>query len=224
MLKKILIIGGAGNMGRRYATICRFLGATVEIFDIGTKEPLECMVKRNDGVIITSPTKEHRSHIFACDFHRPNVAILCEKPVVTDTEDLDQFDGIRMTMVNQYAFIAKTGGKLRANDYTLYDYYHSGGDGLYWDCINIIGLDETGHLILRKESPIWKCVINGREIDRNQIDLSYVLMVQDWMKNPEPNLAYMKKAHKKVLRLVSSKYLSGSKQDPIVQGSQVKLT
>jgi hypothetical protein len=224
MLKKILIIGGAGNMGRRYATICRFLGANVEIFDVGTKEPLEYMVKRSDGVIIASPTKEHRSQIFACEFHRPSVAILCEKPVVTDTEDLDQFDGIRLTMVNQYAFIAKTGGKLRANDYTLYDYYHSGGDGLYWDCINIIGLDETGHLILRKESPIWKCVINGKEIDRNQIDLSYVLMVQDWMKNPEPNLAYMKKAHKKVLRLVSSKYLSGSKQDPTVLGSQVKLT
>jgi hypothetical protein len=223
MLKKILIIGGHGNMGRRYATICKFLGAAVEVFDIGTKEPLECMVKRNDGVIIASPTKEHRSHIFASDFHRPGVPILCEKPVVTDTEDLDQFDDIMLTMVNQYAFLPKNKGRLKENDYTLYDYYHSGGDGLYWDCINIIGLDETGHIILRKDSPIWKCVINGKKIDRNDIDLSYVLMVQNWLTKPIPDLDYMKKAHKKVLRLVNSKYLSASKQDPIVPGSQGKL-
>lgn len=213
MRNKVLILGGYGNMGKRYATICKFLGCSVDIADIGTPEPLDWKVKRAQAVIIATPTKHHREHIFAVERCKPGVPILCEKPVATLDCDLDSYDDICLRMVNQYQYLIEPNWEPRPTDYTLYDFYNSGGDGLHWDCINLIGLDTTGKIILRRESPIWRCKINGQEINRSDIDLSYVLMVQDWLTRPEPNLEYMKKAHKKVLTMLNSEYSSESKPD-----------
>lgn len=220
MMKDILIIGGNGNMGRRYAAVLKYLGAFVEINEIGTGESETiAQIKRADGVIIATPTTRHRSSILQCEQVKQGIPILCEKPVVGNASNLNQFDGMNLQMVNQYKYLAP---ETVVGPHTMYDFYNSGGDGLEWDCINLIGLDQTGNIILRKESPIWKCVINGKPIDRSDIDLSYVIMVRRWLQDPAPNLDYVKAAHMKVRKLLLSKSSSESKPEATQLASPVR--
>jgi hypothetical protein len=83
----------------------------------------------------------------------------------------------KIFMVNQYAYyshqIYEGVGK------TSYDYYNSGGDGIFWDCIQLIYLAKET-ICLSNNTPIWFAQINGVELDRETIDLCYVKMIHDF--------------------------------------------
>jgi hypothetical protein len=97
-------------------------------------------------------------------------------------------------MVNNYAFMKPTGFKT-TGIITTYDYYHSGGDGIAWDCIQILNLDETGQPILKNDSPIWK-------YSKDVVDESYILMIEAFLKLEKDKLwgwDQIERAHERVL-------------------------
>lgn len=205
-LPSVLVMGAFGNMGTRYRTILRYLNIPYHEYDVGEFNLLKTKVKKSDMVMIATPTRDHTLHIDMVSSLKPGIPILCEKPIGTDHHIFDAFmkrakeNEYNLRMVNQYQYLLPKLSRV-LGEYTEYNYYNSGKDGMIWDCINIIGLDRTGNISIKRDSPIWTCTINGHEIERGLMDQAYVNMVKDWIEDPTPNLPYIERAHRKVWEL-----------------------
>lgn len=193
MIKRPLILGSDGNMGKRYSAILRSLEV-----DFIPNEGQGLPVKGDfDGVIIATPTYMHCQHIRKVwDY---GVPILCEKPLGTDlAEVLDlcrdaERDGIKLRMANQYAQLVPEG----AHGQTVYDNWRTGGDGLAWDCISVIALAKRT-IYLDNKSPVWTCVINGKHLSLSDMDGAYVQMIRGWLGGDVDGIDYIRKAHLRV--------------------------
>lgn len=208
---KIAVIGANGNMGKRYRVILRYLGAEVVPIDIGTSQE---DLGNCDGFLIATPTDTHIKLIdYYALYGKP---ILCEKPLSFDVEaikDVCRSRKLKLRMINQYQYFEerrkaklKDIKVLRIDDgapKTSYNYYKSGGDGLLWDCINIIGLAE-GTVDLSNESPIWECTLNGVPLDLSDMDLAYIWNLRDWMEKLDHNKSYIIQAHERVREFIDA--------------------
>lgn len=193
----ILILGNKGNMGRRYAAILRYLGVEFKGLDLGWEaSEFDKLAKASSGFIIATPTTSHVEWVSRCiPYSKP---ILCEKPISTNMDEiafcLEALASSKapFNMVNQYSYLAGKDGY----GVTLYDYWNHGKDGLAWDCIQLAGL-ATGELILKEESPIWRCIINSDIIDLKKMDGAYIDMVTAWIKKPGMDLFGLADVHNK---------------------------
>jgi hypothetical protein len=212
---KVLIVGHLGNMGRRYAAICDYLG--VEWVGKDRDDMYPGRTWDFSHIIVATPTDTHIDELgdLATTFHGGDgVSILCEKPIVhTDTIDHDDYDlyrclhhvdglGHKLFMVNNYAHIHQVRQDAlrgwRTQD-THYSFYNTGGDGVYWDCIQLIHLAKR-EIRIDNTAPVWDCKINGVVINRAQVDRAYIDMIKDFI-GPQNNLwGYddIIDAHKKV--------------------------
>jgi len=198
------IVGHLGNMGTRYCRIVEHLGHEWIGADVGS-DP-RTLAFTADALIVASPTAYHVDHIRALkDYSLP---ILCEKPVTKDLDELEELladlkkAGTRLKVVNQYAELSfpKDGKGL-----TAYDYFKTGGDGLYWDCISLIGL-ANGAVELRNKSPIWHAQINGEPLSISDMDAAYVRMVSRWLRDPTAtDYDAIHRTHKRVYDLCRPK-------------------
>lgn len=198
-MKNVFISGIKGNMGSRYALICHALGLRVYGTDLVsfTEQATFCRKKNIDGVIIATPTHTHIDaiNIFG---NQCNLPMLVEKPIrIGRVRTMPDFN---VTMVNQYKYLAKE----NSVGLTYYNYFKTGGDGLLWDCINIIGLAK-GEVSVKKESPFWRCMINGHRINIKDMDRAYFDMIKDWSRNPIGNRYYIELAHEKVAAMKNAK-------------------
>jgi hypothetical protein len=204
-MKKVAVVGAKGNMGRRYVLILQqYCDCEVVEIEIDRyRDPSDC-----DGIIIATPTFAHYDLIkFYAKFGKP---ILCEKPICKSLDKLKELlalPGIDLSMVNQYAFARLDmfgfSETLAYKGKTSYNYYSTGKDGLFWDCINIIGLAEYDWEI-RNDSPVWYCQINGWPINRTEIDISYVEMLKAWTNRNWFNTSYILPAHEKVWKAIDN--------------------
>lgn len=214
-MTRVCVIGAKGNMGRRYMAILAHLGVEADGVDIG--DPI-----RNIGIshyIIATPTTHHSMHIewLAKLRQRP---ILCEKPVTKDRAELESLErhvkrGHKIYMVNQYAYYSDQ--LPQKSGITCYDYYNSGKDGILWDCIQIIHLARGEITTLTNKSPVWRCVINGMELNREAIDLCYVKMIRDFISDGREygrlwGWDDIKASHEKVLKF-NSYWGAGAKRE-----------
>jgi hypothetical protein len=200
----IYVFGNEGNMGRRYTAILNHIGIVAEGCDKSYPHNLFGRLKAADGVIIATPTFTHLDVIrMLLAYEKP---ILCEKPLSLNFDALEHFDRVHpeakqlVTMVNQYEYLATDS----VSEMTFYNYFKTGGDGLYWDCLNIIGLAK-GWAQIHNDSPIWKCVINGQILSIKDMDQAYISMIKRWVDmigRRRTNWAYAIEAHRKVNRLV----------------------
>lgn len=192
----VYILGNRGNMGRRYASILTHLGVDHGGSDRndefhGFEDP------RITHVIVATPTDDHLHHLRTIlrhlkDYDR-QVLCLVEKPIhkvaahpsikafVPCGALFDDFDaqGSRLFMVNNYAYYPFEQAQCK-HGRTFYDFYHSGPDGLAWDCIQIIALANYS-ISLSNESPIWAVMINGERLDKNLMDFTFVDMIEDFI-------------------------------------------
>jgi hypothetical protein len=190
-MKNVCIVGIQGNMGRRYKAVLDYLGVGVMGIDVGFTYNTDDYTKA-DGFIVATPTATHMDFLnYLSRYDKP---ILIEKPIVIGELDQTFEKKHLVTLVNQYAYLVDSSW----HGDTYFDYFKTGGDGLAWDCISILGLSEK-RASLNNGSPIWKCAINGKELNIADMDTAYIKMVADWIKNKESNWAYAVKAHKKVL-------------------------
>jgi len=195
---KIAVIGGFGNMGRRYCSILRFLGVDHYIIDLKTDRMIQ---PNTTGLIVASPTDSHYGVIN--EFSGFSLPILCEKPLAKNREEFNtilNYPG-QLRMINQYEYWFKSKQythNSKKSGHTFYGYYNSGGDGINWDCINIIGLSNSDSVNLSNEYPIWECWINGVRIPREEMDEAYIWNIEDWLNNYDSNRFYTIHAHNRV--------------------------
>ena len=206
---KVCVVGGKGNMGRRYLAILDHLGVESVSVDRGDRIP-----EKITHYIVATPTSLHGHTLGRIPRNEDNpVPILCEKPIMV-TNNMAALHGIeflrkngrKIYMVNQYAYYFDK--MPQKSGITCYDYYNSGGDGVAWDCIQIIHLARGEITTLANKSPVWRCVINGIELRRDMIDLCYIKMIRDFISD---GLEYgrlwgwddIKASHEKVIRINS---------------------
>lgn len=209
MIKYVHIIGERGNMAARYKAILDYLDVkwTGHDFDRDLSFPtIYDLCEEAGGFLICTPTEWHLTNLEEyLQFDKP---ILIEKPISKNLKDLEEFAEKYhsklhlITMVDQYNFLART--EKSTDVCTTYDYFKSGKDGLFWDCINIIGRhDETKRLNIVNESPIWNCKINGWKFHLSDMDQAYVDMVEEWLANHISNIEYALEAHRKVQKCLT---------------------
>lgn len=215
---KVLIIGGEGNMGRRYSCILKHLKHEVIISDIDDKDRNK-KISKAEYIIVATPTDRHVVDLMEIYQQRVDklTYILCEKPIDTSTVDVkatcalyNKDNNLNLYMVNNYNHIPiiKRDTKIKPNslyknlNITKYCYFNSGNDGLYYDCIQLIYLARN-KVILSNDSPFYLCMINGYTIERLDIDISYIDMLDDFLHNREHmwGVDDILKAHKKVEEL-----------------------
>lgn len=206
-MKNVMILGGLGNMGRRYACVLRSIGVNPMPIDKkdGSLLGIEEAVKKADGIIIATPTECHAADIL--DLSDLGIPILVEKPIHDGMFTVEhcvkecQKNRTPLVMINQYKHLVDN----RDTGLTIYNYWNHGRDGLAWDCISVVALAKS-EVILHESSPIWVCRINGRLLDQAKMDVAYVSMITNWVKNPEADYDYIVEAHEKV-----HAYLKGQK-------------
>lgn len=198
-MKSVMVLGGMGNMGRRYCAVLRHLGIKAVPIDVadGSMAKMESSLLGVQGIIIATPTGSHANDI--ADLSPFGLPLLCEKPISTKMARVISSLAIAkhtqtpLSMVNQYCMLTDP------NDVgdSYYDYWNHGRDGLAWDCISVIAL-ARGKITLGEESPKWMCAINGRQLSSAMMDQAYIEMIRDWCKNPLPAYEYIELAHNKV--------------------------
>lgn len=179
-------------MGQRYRAILKHLDEAFDCADIKTQrapKPLHDY----ERFIVATPTNTHSKIVNEIGpLRRP---ILCEKPLSKDLKEVLNMISVapRLSMMMQYRKLisAEVGGL------SWYDYFRHGQDGLVWDCAQIIMLG-TDDIVLREQSPIWNCGINGQQLSLSNMDDAYVRAVDDWLNGEKlPDLDLFR-WHKKV--------------------------
>ena len=181
----LCIIGAGGNMGRRYSAICQL--EKIAFTPIDKNDPLP---RNGDHThfLITTPTDTHLKILDSLVANNINrMSILIEKPLVNSLCLAELIAALKKArrlghsvyMVNQYAYYSH--GIADSEGPTYYDYYNSGKDGIFWDCIQLLYLARNGVPFLKNKSPIWHCMINGVKLDRELIDLCYLKMLKDFI-------------------------------------------
>jgi hypothetical protein len=202
---KVLLVGAAGNMGSRYKAVLNYLGVEFSPYDITLKTTLKDAAKGCDRALICTPTDAHADSI------RQVISvlkgpILCEKPITKNLRELRDLindcakAGCDLRMIYQYKKVYRDDGFIGP---THYDYYKSGGDGLAWDCIQLIGL-ARGSIRIDQKSPIWDAAINGQLLRIGLMDQAYIEYVNDWIKCPQVCVGPKEiiETHEKVQRLI----------------------
>ena len=195
-MRKVLIVGSDGNMGRRYKAVFRSLQIPTVGVDLNSP-----MTDREgiDGILIATPTPTHLDMIY--EYSAYKVPILCEKPISLDLCSLTHLLGfcrennVNLTMVNQYRYIE--GYDPDGRGPTYYNYWNTGKDGIPWDLISVVALAK-GEVTLGNDSPVWMGIINGKRLHLCDMDQAYINMIRDWAANPIGDLSYIESAHKKV--------------------------
>jgi hypothetical protein len=205
----VCIVGAKGNMGRRYSAICWHSKIAYKGVDKG--DPLPTVADGVTHYILATPTELHTESLVDVTIANSDpVSILVEKPI--DTRDnfergvkaamLAESWGHTVYMVNNYAYYSQ--GITEGEGDTHYDYYNSGKDDIAPDCIQLIHLAKSGIGYLRNLNPVWDCMINGRQLNRELIDLCYIKMIKDFVSDGELygrlwGIEDIKTAHEKVL-------------------------
>lgn len=182
----ILLVGHLGNMGKRYSAILKSM--RVDFVCCDAKEPASASILNMceiDRVIVATPTATHLRVLEQLEFYQDEkpIDVLCEKPITKRPEEFDRIRGLkhlRIYCVNQYAYLPEYDRFKGATGRTHYNYYRHGDDGIAWDCFQLFHL-ATGSVTLNETSPVWKCRINGIEINSAGMDMAYVQMVTDFL-------------------------------------------
>jgi hypothetical protein len=199
---RVLIIGSEGSMGKRYQAVLKYLKTPFDCVDaIDSEDYIVQLAKESRGVIIATPTETHSYflHLLSPLVKAP---ILCEKPVCKDIDELKTIidvcraNGTNLTMMMQYKFLDFS-QMLSLEGPSHYDYFRTGNDGLYWDTFQTIAL-ARGPVVVRNESPIWDCQLNGRRINFSDMDNAYISAVGEWLQNPGDDLDELLAMHIKV--------------------------
>jgi hypothetical protein len=193
----ILIVGSEGSMGKRYQAILEYLGKEFGCIDKGsTFAQIKEHASRSTGVIIATPTDTHTEIIY--EILPTGKPILCEKPITKDVAELTQLfadikaSNIHFNMMFQYKNLVPEFGSGESS----YDYFRHGNDGLFWDCLQIIGLAK-GKVILEEKSPTWHCTINGHRLNSAHMDGAYITSVNSFLRGQPQDLDELLRIHKK---------------------------
>lgn len=202
---KVCLLGSRGSMGQRYIAILNHLRVPYFAIDVdSTFDSLYYAEQVATHFIIATPTHTHFDQIIKYAFDFKNKPVLCEKPLSKNKKELQIiFDAVRnrkFSMMMQYEMLDS---KWRRGE-TVYDYFRHGNDGLYWDCLQPIGL-ARGPIRLAEKSPVWACRLNGKKLHLSQMDKAYVEFVKRWLSGHNHSVERLADIHDKVIDFASGK-------------------
>lgn len=186
-MKKIMLIGSEGSIGRRYHGILRHLGVEVFTYDtkVGGSQFLEdYTMGACDGFIIASPTDTHVGWCY--DLLRFKKPILCEKPVgvsVDQVRELYITDGALEHIYVVDNWVHMLGGDVSTNHYIEYANFHTGNEKVEWNLAQPIFLTKDGSLTINLCQAFFGVNVFDKKKSYNtrDIDLSYVDMIVAWL-------------------------------------------
>ena len=188
----VCIIGALGNMGKRYCSILKYLGHEVVEYDVNTDKSLGDCLKGVHRAIVATPTGAHEN-FFSILLER-EIPFLCEKPVSLNLGKLDWLQkesSERKVPVSQVCNWRYVRGGLKPNNHKVrYNYFKTGSDGMYTDCIQLLQLSqELGtrnyDVSIRTNSPVFDCEIDDQVVTLDDIDTSYLMMIEDFCSKPD---------------------------------------
>jgi hypothetical protein len=206
----ILVIGGRGNMGRRYGNILEEEGVEFKVLDIENLHHGKRLMDEAEKILIATPTELHEQYIIR-GLNR-GISVLCEKPL---TKNLGQLRGCLdhpnakdcLKMVNNYHYAYEwakerekkvNDGRVHPKDRndTIYNFVNTGKDGIGWDCIQLI-YHAKARVRLGNTSTEWKASINGVTLKKKDVIMGYRQMIIDflWNKIPRQDFDKLYKAH-----------------------------
>ena len=178
----VLLIGGCGSIGKRYAAILKHLNQPFSICD--PKEPTTPDIQAFDRWIIASPTDTHIDWcIKAIELKK---TFLCEKPIsknLTECKAIKRMaddNNVKGALVCNYKYVLNNNMRYRVHGSAnlSYDYFNP-GDQLEWACSQLIYLDPS--VSLKSNSPKWEFRINRPSIDYEILEKSYISMIKDFI-------------------------------------------
>lgn len=183
---RVLLIGCRGSIGKRYAAIFKYLGIEFTGADLGIEyECSPALYSVFDKVLIATPTETHTDIAIKC--MQAGCDVLIEKPVSTSLADIDLLQAsakvykVDARMVCNWSYLVGMGKP--GKNHIMYKNFHTGNDGLYWDCIQPIYLSDTIQIIT--DTPVFRCLVNGADITLLEMECSYINMIEDWIHHPE---------------------------------------
>lgn len=228
MYPRLLIVGSEGAMGKRYSAIVNYINKTyekdylVEHYDIKLNKTAPDY-NSYQYIILATPTDTHELCLKELIKIKYKGAVLCEKPMIKNVPALRSiFDSkLDVDMMFQYSYLIDSKPFfLKAKDFefnqsantkleTTYDFYKTSNttDGLYWDCMQIIGLHKghVQHCNILNRSPIWHCQINDNLIDIHNMDIAYVNAVYKWLSGFRFDKRFLLLMHEKVFTYIKSR-------------------
>jgi len=183
----ILLIGGAGSIGRRYHKILNQLEHHVIVLDPATGDEhyqasVDLAMSGNyDKAIICTPTDTHCKVFWKhIGWQKP---MLIEKPVDKRPEQIRLLKerayslGVDVRMVCNYKYALKGAKPIEWN------YFKTGQDGLYWDLIQLIYINPD--ICIKQDGFIWQVKTNEGAISYKDVEMSYYDMIMDFLYKPE---------------------------------------
>lgn len=200
----ILLIGSEGSMGKRYQAIFNHLGLEYHKCDLKNNPIFN--ISLYDKIVLATPTDSHYDLLKQIIGHGRD--ILCEKPISKSVNEVIEIlnlvktkENCKFNMVFQYGELAPSNNN--PHQFTSYDYFRTGNDGLKWDCLQIIAL-ASGPIKIQNKSPYWKCMINDSELDLSTMDHAYVKFIKKWsLGHLKQNHEWLIDIHKKVENYVN---------------------
>ena len=185
---KVLILGSAGSMGKRYTSILSYMGIDHRGYDINGLSPmLAAACEGCTHAIVATPIP---CHVDDCkEMLSRGLSVLCEKPIAKTVDAVAELAGFYHTsktslhMVNNWRFVLGRKRILDAGHNSIsLNYFNTGADGDY-DLIQPIYLSR-GYPTISRTSPVYDCSVNGTLINQMNFDMSYVAMIDAWIHNP----------------------------------------
>jgi hypothetical protein len=183
---KVLLVGGLGNIGRRYHAILKNMGAKVcvyDIYDTYSNKPHEYdkfpLVHFYDitHIIIASPTNTHIEYLKEYLGH--NIPVLCEKPMGGDMESLlklSKHPNIdKVKMVCNWLFLDPVEMKNPGLNTIKYDYFNTGKESIEFNMAQAVYLDNN--CSVKTDSATFKLSINDIKISLYEMEMSYIWML-----------------------------------------------
>jgi hypothetical protein len=171
-----LVIGGRGSAGSRYCAILKSLDVPYEVFDLADEQCRPFEDYDFTHAIIATPTPNHL--VWLNTLCHQDKTFLCEKPVSKMVDEIVPFISYdKGYVVNNYAFCLD---QFKPDSCKItYDYFRTGSDGVYFDCVQLLYLDLEARI--RTNSPIWEFWNHSYRVHYHEIEQSYIDMVQTFL-------------------------------------------
>lgn len=187
---KCLVIGALGSIGRRYVQILENMKCEVYQSDIKTASTPTIEWINNHGImriVVASPTFTHLK--YASYLSGSKAFVLVEKPIIISKDEYEIFpkkENIRM--VSNWLWLPGINPAPGTNT-IYYDYFDQGKEKYEYNMAQPIYLGDK-HSAFKSKSTIFRCFINSIQVFIEDVQRSYVNMVDMWIKNPENNILW----------------------------------
>jgi hypothetical protein len=198
-MSKTLVVGSKGSMGRRFIAVLRYLQQDYLEADLG--DPW--WEWDFDRVILATPTNRHVEDLDLAIFK--GKPILCEKPIALSSDAVSVLAqkarnaGVDVRMCCNWLYAislalrrskgpkGQEGAIAVMGEMSMaYDYYNSGKDGFFWDCIQLLYM--AGRFKYSRRSPAMDLTVDGYEVSLGHVEESYVMMVSQWIHGDKEKL------------------------------------